>query len=731
MTETDKDQTTRKRKSPRPDEKRRGSRISSLLPRRFPSVVKLGIFALVTLLLTVSTVAFSWSSNPTPLVAGEIARETYKAPVTTSFVSEIRTAEQRARAHDDVGNIVQTHDESILDRQVSEAGKLLSNIEEIRDANDPTSVKIDRVFELTETLTRDESTRIVELDDNAYRRVSAEVVRVLDVVMSEQIRTDQVSTIIDELNMRVSALLTASEQAAAVSIARMFVQPNVFIDDRATEQTRQEAADAVEPVVVTVQAGQAIVRDGDMVSSTDVEMLEELGLFSSTSDGLERLGKSALMAIVTFVLVAYLYLFSRQVWEGRQLVLLGIVLLMPIVAARFMLPHDEVQYMFPAALSAMLVAILLNFQLAMIVSIVLAFYLGVVTDLSFELTAMYFLGAIAGSFVIYRAERTVTFIWSGAAVTVAMFAVAISFELLSNAITSMDALVLLAETGIAGALAASVTFLSFSVLGSLFGITTHLQLLDLLRPNQPLLNRLAREAPGTYHHSIIVSNLAESAAQIVGGDALLARVAVLYHDIGKLEHPTFFIENQSNIGNVHDHLDPRVSARVLFDHVSDGVAMAKKARLPKPIIDIIAQHHGTTLVQFFYKKAVAAELDVTEEDFRYPGPRPQTKEAAIVMLADAVEAAVRSMAQSGRLFEKAEAGDRRSESQRLREFVQSIIDSRVTDGQLSECDLTLKDIDSIRQTFIKLLEGIYHPRVEYPADATPAAVDSVTAPATG
>jgi cyclic-di-AMP phosphodiesterase PgpH len=723
MTDNAPEQATRKLETV--SEQRRSS-MTMQLKRfgRFSNVVRLALFGLITLLVTVSVVALDWSQSPTILAPGEIARETYKAPFATSFVSTIRTEEQRKAAHDSVSNIVQTHDETVKATQITEAEKLLVNISEVRDGTGSEAQKTQQIFELAEGLTLDEANRIVRMDSPSWGRTENEVSRVLGVVLEEQIRTDEVEQVRAELPMRASSQLTAIEQASASSIARMFVRPNLFIDDRATEQMRQEAANAVEPVVITVQDGQAIVRDGDIVTRTDVEMLEALGLFSSSSDGLTRVGKSGMMTILTIVLVGYLYAFGRQIWEGRQLLLLGIVLLMPVVAARFFLPHDDVQYMFPAALSAMLVAILLNFPMAAIVSIILAFYLGVVTDLSFELTAVYFVSAVTGAYVIHRAERTTTFIWSGVAVAIAMFVTAYSFRLLEGSVSSGETFALLVQTGIAGALAASVTFLSFSVLGTLFGITTHLQLLDLLRPNQPLLNRLAREAPGTYHHSIIVSNLAESAVTIVGGDALLARVAVLYHDIGKLEHPTFFIENQANIGNVHDHLDPKVSARVLFEHVSDGYEMGRKARLPKPILDIIQQHHGTTLVQFFYTKARNAGMEVSEDEFRYPGPKPQGKEAAIVMLADSVEAAVRSMAQSGRLFDKAEAGDRRSESERLREFVQNIIDQRVTDGQLSECDLTMRDIDAIRTTFVQILEGIYHPRVEYPAESASTGVEA-------
>jgi hypothetical protein len=263
-----------------------------------------------------------------------------------------------------------------------------------------------------------------------------------------------------------------------------------------------------------------------------------------------------------------------------------------------------------------------------------------------------------------------------------------------------------------------MTFLSFSVLGSLFGIVTHLQLQELAHPRQQLLSRLAREAPGTYHHSIIVSNLAESAAEEVGGDPLFARVAVLYHDIGKMKHPTFFIENQTSMGNIHDTLDPHTSADIIIDHVRDGVMMARKARVPRRIVDIIAQHHGTSRVEFFYRKAIEKDPNVDELAFRYPGPKPQTKEAAIIMLADAVEAAVRAAASNNRLFRAVPDGsNRHMESEHLREFVHNIIQARVDDGQLDECPLTYTDVRTVENTFVQILEGIYHPRVEYPAQA--------------
>jgi cyclic-di-AMP phosphodiesterase PgpH len=348
--------------------------------------------------------------------------------------------------------------------------------------------------------------------------------------------------------------------------------------------------------------------------------------------------------------------------------------------------------------------------------------------MSFEVVAVYFLASVAGSFVIWRADRTMTFVWAGLAVGVTTMAASVCFAAAFGTFESGTVAELLVESVVNGALSASLTFLSFSLLGSIFGITTHLQLLELAHPNQPLLYRLAREAPGTYHHSIVVSNLAESGVEIVGGDPLFARVAVLYHDIGKIVRPTFFIENQANLENPHDLLDARVSARVIIDHVVDGARLAKKARLPQPMIDIILQHHGTSLIRYFYVKSVEAGEDVTEDEFRYPGPKPQTKEAGVVMLADAIEATVRAAAGGGRLASEKTAV--REGVETLTGIVDRIIAERLDDGQLNECDLTLREIELIRRTFVQILEGIYHPRVEYPSMPVKTAPAAPATPAT-
>ena len=268
-------------------------------------------------------------------------------------------------------------------------------------------------------------------------------------------------------------------------------------------------------------------------------------------------------------------------------------------------------------------------------------------------------------------------------------------------------------TGVGSAIAAVGMF---AVIGNVFGILTTFQLMELANPTQPLLRRLSMETPGTYHHSIMVANLAERAAESIGADPLLTRVAAYYHDVGKLANPVSFIENQAGGDNIHDDLDPETSAQILKAHVVDGIEIAYQARLPKPLIAFIPQHHGTTLISYFYAKAreeaaapygglstaegEKAANAVPEARYRHAGPKPQSREAALIMLADGVEASVRSLS----------ARDEAA----IRAMVSRIIEDRLTDGQFDECDLTLRDVERIRGAFVAQLLGMYHQRIAYP-----------------
>lgn len=679
-------------------------------------VVHLALFFCALVAMLTMLIYVTWESGELTLKAGQIADRTIKAPRTATFESELKTQELRQEAYDDARNIVLAADPAVAPNQLNALRQALTAIDTVRaDRTQSAAAASDRIRASVEGLSADDAAAIYALTPQAWDEVKAESQRLLEAVFVEQVRPEDVAGTKAGLFPRASLMLPASERSLAAALARPFVRANVQVDEERTKAAREAAAAAVEPVLVTVQQGEVIVRDGDPVTKYTIEQLEYFNLLRPSATWQQFAGIVGLLALLTAMLVLYLYRVPSDSFRGRQLLLIGMVVILPVLTGRFILPQPELRYMLPTAAAIMLLVILLDLQLAVVVAGFVALYVGIVAGNSYELAMVTFVGSLAGALVIWRAERTVTFLWAGIAVASATAVGAALFALFGSRLDMGAAGTIIAAAAVNGALSASLTFLSFSLLGRVFGVTTHLQLLELAHPNQPLLYRLAREAPGTYHHSIVVSNLAESAVEVIGGDPLFARVAVLYHDIGKVLRPSFFVENQANRANVHEALDPRTSARIIQEHVLDGIRLARKAHLPQPIIDIIEQHHGTSLIRYFYTQAVNAGEDVDESEFRYPGPKPQTKEAAVIMLADGVEAAVRSVAQSGRLYEESNgATDGSRRGVKLEDVVDGVIRDRLDDGQLDECDLTLKQIEQVRQTFLSILEGIYHPRVEYP-----------------
>ncbi len=656
----------------------------------------------------------AWEASGVHLRPGQIADRTIKAPYTATFESQLLTQQARREAYDDARNVVLVRDPSVEAAQLEALNRVLTQLENIRSQrNTDLAAATQQARAALEGLSPEDAQLLVSLSDASWGRIEAEARRVLAGVLAEEVRSDNVAQVKEQLPDRVSLALNAVERRLVVVLVRSFVRPNVRVDEQATRAAREAAAQAVAPITVTVQEGQVIVRDGDPVTPEALEKLEFYGLLSPRQSWPEFLGLLALLWLWAGAFVLALYRSTQHTRQSRQLLLIVGLVVVTLLAGRLLVPVPELRYAFPVAGTVMLLAVLLDFRTAVLASWMLALALGILDNFSLLTTLVAGFGSLAGAAVVWRAERTITFLWSGVAVAAATAVTALS-GLLALGRQPVDLSLagnVVLQSGINGALSASLCFLSFSLLGRLLGITTHLQLLELAHPTQPLLARLAREAPGTYHHSLVVGNLAETAAEVVGADPLLTRVACLYHDIGKILHPELYVENQTNRINVHETLDPRTSARLIKEHVTEGVRLAKRARLPKPIVDVVQQHHGTTLIKYFYVKAQDSGLQVDEREFRYPGPRPQSKEAAVVLLADSVEAAVRAAAQAGKLYEP---GDPQSVSQRLAAIVDRVIRDRLEDGQLDEADLTLRQISEIRRVFLSMLEGVYHPRIEYP-----------------
>src|SRR5438034_269532 len=326
---------------------------------------------------------------------------------------------------------------------------------------------------------------------------------------------------------------------------------------------------------------------------------------------------------------------------------------------------------------------------------------GIIADNVVPLTLVGFLGGAIGSIYVHRLERLGQWVTAGILVAGAQFVTLVSLSLIERHQSLDEILAIGSLTLISGLLSALIAAGSLTFLGEITRVITPMKLLELMTPNNPLLKRLMVSAPGTYNHSIVAANLAEAAAEAVGANPVLARVGCYFHDIGKIRRPHFFVENQADIGNIHENLSPTTSSDILNAHVTEGVELLKQYHFPTTIREIVQQHQGTTVKRFFYRQALEQGLEVREEDFRYPGPRPRTKEAAIVMIADTVEASARTLK------------DRSTEG--IRDHVHSMVQGFVRDSQLDECDLSFRDLHLVEEAMANMVVSIYHARIEYPA----------------
>lgn len=492
------------------------------------------------------------------------------------------------------------------------------------------------------------------------------------------------------------------------------LRPNFLIDRGLMAEERQKAREEVAPVQVTVRQDQKILGIGDVVTAADIEALQKLGLLRSRSSYTSLVGL-ALVVVIAFILILFfLYQYRRQVLMiESHFVLLGILLILGFILIRGISAINIgggseiaqlVGYLTPLAAVAMLIAILFDTKLALFLTMIFAIFAGITADNQLQYGVTAFVSSVVGVYSVSRLSQRSDLAKASLYIMLANAATILGMGLLLNYSLPMFSVAI--PMGVFnGVLASVLTIGSLPFLETVFAITTSISLLELSNPNQPLMKRLLMEAPGTYHHSILVGNLAEAAADAVRADSLLARVGSYYHDIGKLKRPYFFIENQLTSENPHDKLAPTLSNLIILAHTKDGMELAKEHRLPQVIKDIIVQHHGTSLISFFYNKAVnqaktGRDDPVHEDDFRYEGPKPQTKEAAIVMLADTVEAAVRSV--------------QKSTPGRVEGTVRKVIKEKLDDGQLEESDLTFRELNIIAQSFVRVLSGFFHSRIEYP-----------------
>jgi putative nucleotidyltransferase with HDIG domain len=646
---------------------------------------------------------------------GDVAQADITAPASTTFPSESRTEDARQEAADGVQTIyvpIAPLDD-IREQQVTAYDAFVSGITRTLQRRDAQELPQDEVTaELSRVapqLTDDQVQRLRGMAGGTWQRIANAGATVLESVQSAEIRSDALTDARQQLRNNITNDLSNPDRELAGDLAEDYVAANSEPSASQTEAARQAARNRVADVEISVRAGQVIVRRGDQVSEVQLETLEALGLTAPRLQA-STLGGNALVAILlSALLVGFLWRFEPAVWfRNRSLLLFGLALLGSAVAIRIAADRTLWAYVVPTAATVLLTGILLEGAAGAAMAVALAMLAGVMNSNSLEPAVYTLAGGVAALTTIVRAERLNAFVRAGAVLALTNVVVLLAFNLLEQRdVTSM--LQGVAAGSVNAALAVVLAVGSFAVIGNLFGIMTVFQLLELANPSSRLLRRLLLETPGTYHHSVMVGNLAERAAETIGADPLLARVAAYYHDIGKMKNPLAFIENQAGERNIHDELSAEVSARIISSHIRDGIDLGYEHGLPVQIIGFIPQHHGTSVMSYFYGKAlgeVSGNDELVPKDlYRYPGPKPQSPEAAILMLADGVEASVRS------LDDKHEAS--------IRAMVDRIVDARVEDGQLDDADLTLKNISQIKDAFVQQLLGMYHSRIKYPDNVVP------------
>ena len=681
--------------------------------------VQQALFAASTYIVLLVICLLAVAPEQYDLTVGDVAPKTITA---SKDITDEITTERRRQAAADAVSPVYYKDDTIAESVLEDIDAVFSELRAVRELGEQiraswlkpddgfaeedyaqASVMLTRL-----TLSSYQLRTLMNTSEDDFETLGQSLLSATRTALVSTITEGQISDAINNIQ-QIVAYNTRTDlwYNIAIPTLRECLRPNMLIDQEATEENRVKAREAVEPTVY--KQDQNIVVKGDRVSAEQIAVLESLGLLRGNSFDLWLyVGSAVILALMLAAVYLFTIMFAPEMLSmGYSALVLMIAGLLTIALSLLMGRYVSVSAM-PVTLAAMLIinlmgvkpALVINGAMALLITFLTVKGTGLMTSQMLSVLLMTSVGGTAAVFLLRRNATRVFVLVSGLIVGVVNAGVVACISLLtSNDLTSLLSSCFYAVLGsfVAGILCVGLQ----PMLESAFNLVTPGKLIELSNPNQPLLRRLMIETPGTYHHSMVVANLAEAAAEAVGANALLARVGAYYHDIGKLVRPMYFKENQMG-ENPHDKTDPRVSTAILTEHTRDGVELARKHHLPEPIIDMIRQHHGDTPTMYFYAKTVklVGEENVDIRDFRYDGPKPQTAEAAILMLSDTVEAAVRSISDPTR--------------EKISEMIRKLVRGKMEDGQLDECTLTFRDIGRICTAFETVLQGVFHERIEYP-----------------
>ncbi|MGH2447764.1 MAG: HD family phosphohydrolase [Chloroflexota bacterium] len=654
-------------------------------------------------LIAVLTFLLAVRPQSSSLHVGAVAGETVVAQHQASYVDRAATLLKRKQVSAAV-SVVYQPDPSVARHGLAQAAAFLERVAPIFVDTLPSHARVGTVRGLLPPgLPRGGLRQFPLLSAQEFASVRSLSISLLHQALTWRFTADQRTSTEIGLIGTIPSRITSQERGAVREILQEFLAPTFVPDLTATKHEQQRAARLVAPVRGIVYPGEVVVRRGDLVTAGVMAKLKALGL-DDKPGGLALLGTLLLCAIAIGMLLWHMYAFDRTILRNpRLLILIDASAVLAVATAQTLATgHMLLPFFLPIAGAATFAAVLMAPEVCIAMALVLAFLAGWLVAGSFELTMYFFISSVGGVLVVRRVREVRQFLLAGVLIAVLSFAVLLAFSFSGGGfdLTGLEDYALAAAFN--GFASATLALGGFALLAGYFGVTTSLQLLELGQPSQPLLRRLMVKAPGTYNHSLIVASMVERAAEEVGANPLVAKLGALYHDAGKVTNPLCFSENQLGMGNIHDELAPHESARLIRGHVTQGQRLARQYKLPRAILDAISEHHGTMAIQYFLHRARqeqgADRIDTSA--YRYPGPRPSSKETGLLMLADGCESAVRA------------ANDHSQEN--IAKIVFRIFQERVEQGQLDECPLTLQDLNGAREAYCAILNGLYHPRVEYP-----------------
>lgn len=666
--------------------------------RKWSSIVYIYIIAFSVISLIICTGYHSVKYN---LKVGDIAKVSIKSP--RDVEDKVTTEKDKEKALQSVPKVYKV-DSTIKNNQLQKIQSLIDIFDKVRVNKNSEEIldKIDSTYDLD----IDDLNTIISLNDadyTAFRTYLKESVDSLLTIVIRDNNSEDLATVRKSISSKVSGYNLSSEAKNIISkIDNNCVKVNAVVDEDKTKLLEEEALKKVQSVMI--KKDQTIVKEGEPIEEWQVKVLESLGLLNSSRGNNFFIYASIVLivAIVTAMQGRYLYKFRKDIfYSPRKFSLIFFLITIQILFARILVIQP---YLIPLGAIVILMVLIFDRETALVINCLTAILLSVVVNFNVQIVIVFLLNIIL-AFMFMKKLNVRNDIFSSSliiSVVTIIINIVVGNIISSNIIEVLKNSALLMVGGILSAIFAAG---ALPIIENVFDIVTNIKLLELSNPNNPLLKRLVVEAPGTYHHSLMVGNLAEVAAEEIKANATLARVGAFYHDIGKISNPIFFKENQVGESNPHNNLSSKISAMIIISHVTEGIKLAKEYGLPTVIEDIIREHHGTDLVKYFYiteRNNAKNPDDVDVNLFKYPGPIPRRKESAIIMLADGVEAAVRSI--------------KNPTVESITDMVNSIFTNRLSEGQLNDCDLTLKDLDRIKKAFIKVLMSMYHQRIEYPKD---------------